>query len=632
MKSLTKSLSLAFLTAFVLFSCKPDTVAPKDNSANNGSPSLQADALGPHRNLEEICSPIIDLDLAQAGSTLNGATGTPWAQSVKMMNGQDINGEDLFEISYQLQYGWYANKQEVYIGKMSDLTFAPNGIPVIDARWITDDINPVVNSWPFQVAATNFTDCDVVLAKITIGQISPWSADPNQFLPGTENVVWLYNTKWDDGNNPQMNSTNGLITPWCNVPCTAPQVCTLDFTTFNQCGYGVCGQDGIGGTVREQLFASAFPAGLQLGCATGYTMTLSSAQAANNFLPSKGGKILTSNLTDPNGKFKNPNENICPGFAPSESFEVDFDTDGLTGGNGAPLAKGTFITTQYDEVGLTISGVSNHGNRTGDVIIFDSSNPTGGDSDLGTPNQAYGGPGIGNGGTNPAGRNDQSLGNVIILAENVRDNNNDGRVDNPDDDAAGGIIYFDFNQPISVEGLDMLDLDDHADNEIIFQFADGTTQMWECPQIGNNSHKFVSTLINGEAAHNVARISVSFSGSGAIAGLKLSRPGNLSNACYPGITGGFASTLAGRLATAKMNVKFDEIDPNLGNADFAFGNLLIRNGVFAGLSVNELIEEADKVLGGCSTTYTKGQINGALKKINNSFRDGVKQNNYLTCP
>ncbi len=76
------------------------------------------------------------------------------------------------------------------------------------------------------------------------------------------------------------------------------------------------------------------------------------------------------------------------------------------------------------------------------AVIFDSLRPTGGDWDLGTPNEAYGGPGRGAAG---AASNTVPLGNVLIIDEHLTDQNKDGLVDNPDDADLVGMMYeFDF--------------------------------------------------------------------------------------------------------------------------------------------------------------------------------------------
>ena len=90
-----------------------------------------------------------------------------------------------------------------------------------------------------------------------------------------------------------------------------------------------------------------------------------------------------------------------------------------------------------------------------DAMVFDSSNPTGGDVDLGTPNDQDNGPGISTEGPQPS--NDVAIGNVLIITE-------DGDANDPDDSYVSGSYYaFDFTGYgvgyVTLFGFDMLDLD-----------------------------------------------------------------------------------------------------------------------------------------------------------------------------
>ena len=63
-------------------------------------------------------------------------------------------------------------------------------------------------------------------------------------------------------------------------------------------------------------------------------------------------------------------------------------------------------------------------------MIFDTANPTGGDTDLAS----------------------DTLGNVLILSE-------DGDSSDPDDNAKGGTIYLDWHNPVNVESVGLLDIE-----------------------------------------------------------------------------------------------------------------------------------------------------------------------------
>jgi hypothetical protein len=84
---------------------------------------------------------------------------------------------------------------------------------------------------------------------------------------------------------------------------------------------------------------------------------------------------------------------------------------------------------------------------------------TGEDMDLGTPNEAFGGPGIGRGG---ATSNDTTLGKVLMIAENVADVNRDRLVDDPDDASKGGTLHLDFSAlgTVIMQAITFVDLED----------------------------------------------------------------------------------------------------------------------------------------------------------------------------
>ena len=170
------------------------------------------------------------------------------------------------------------------------------------------------------------------------------------------------------------------------------------------------------------------------------------------------------------------------------------------------FSKGTKITNQIP--GMTVSATGG----SGDAMIFDTSNPTGFDFDLGTPNQAFAGPGIGTGGdgTPAAGINNIALGKVLIISE-------DGSSFDPDDNAGGGTITFVFDNPVSIGTVKILDIDNETSNIKVFSDAAGTTQIGSTANaldLGNNS---VQTVAVNALGNNVRRMEVYFSSSGAVA-------------------------------------------------------------------------------------------------------------------
>jgi hypothetical protein len=128
---------------------------------------------------------------------------------------------------------------------------------------------------------------------------------------------------------------------------------------------------------------------------------------------------------------------------------VDFNTDV----DGDPISAGTYISNQYASWGVVFDAFRRE--RDGSftnldgLMIFDSSNPTGGDPDLGTPNSAFGGPGTGKGGETT---NKDALGNVGIITE-------DGDVSDPDDNRLGGRVVLDFAYNVDLVSMYFVDND-----------------------------------------------------------------------------------------------------------------------------------------------------------------------------
>ena len=98
------------------------------------------------------------------------------------------------------------------------------------------------------------------------------------------------------------------------------------------------------------------------------------------------------------------------------------------------------------------------------AIVFDSANPTGGDTDLGSRNETCGGPGVGVGGeVGSPFENCVPLGKIAILAENMGDSEPNGLVDVPDDADVPGKYIFDFtdirDKGVTIRSVTIMDVE-----------------------------------------------------------------------------------------------------------------------------------------------------------------------------
>lgn len=91
------------------------------------------------------------------------------------------------------------------------------------------------------------------------------------------------------------------------------------------------------------------------------------------------------------------------------------------------------------------------------------------------------------------------------------------------------------------------------------------------------------------------------------------------------------NVLVDHLVALTLSVRFDDVDPNFGQAGITLGDMIIGSGPFAGWTVRNFLAEANKVLGGTST-YTVQQALETAAAINENYVDGRGDNGFLDCP
>lgn len=188
----------------------------------------------------------------------------------------------------------------------------------------------------------------------------------------------------------------------------------------------------------------------------------------------------------------------------AQAVTVDFDTDAA--GNG--ITAGQIIDSEYAALGVSIFSDNQAFQPT---IAFDTSNPTGGDFDLGTPNADFGGPGVGTGGeAGQPGQNDTPLNNVLIISE-------DGDLTDPDDAADGGTVFIDFASPVTFLSLGILDVDgvESAGSINLLDSLGALITTLDILPLGDNSVQVLQASVAG-----VSSIQVAFPSSGAITGFE----------------------------------------------------------------------------------------------------------------
>ncbi len=228
------------------------------------------------------------------------------------------------------------------------------------------------------------------------------------------------------------------------------------------------------------------------------------------------------------------------GLTPGEIVHELTEGNGVTGTHGGSIAV----------MGHIPSFMGNS------AVVFDSSNPTGGDNDLGSPNQEFTGPGVDEDpGDNNGGEatsvyaNSKALGNVLI--NNEADGleevpGNSGMVADPDDsDESGQYFTFDFTglkrgKTVTINSISYLDIEAEegeggAKLEMFGpKFPSGGT-MITLNAVGDNGYN----EINDIGMEGVTHIKVTLNGSGALAAISFDE--ELERECWV-TTGGFVNS------------------------------------------------------------------------------------------
>lgn len=207
------------------------------------------------------------------------------------------------------------------------------------------------------------------------------------------------------------------------------------------------------------------------------------------------------------------NAQVC---GAQEHREIDFETDAA----GNPLPVATIIQEQWAAWGVHVrSSTQGAGpnsapsDSSGYPMIFDSSSPTCGDPDLGTPNEDFFGPGVGDGGeSGEPGENNIPRGNLLIAQ-------NDQSSCIPNDDANGNIdIIFTFDTPTPLVEITFVDVDEGGDVTQARAYNNGVeVETVLATELGDNAVEVIG--VNIDDPDFIDSLVVDFGGSGSIANI-----------------------------------------------------------------------------------------------------------------
>ncbi|MBK8846398.1 MAG: T9SS type A sorting domain-containing protein [Bacteroidetes bacterium] len=175
----------------------------------------------------------------------------------------------------------------------------------------------------------------------------------------------------------------------------------------------------------------------------------------------------------------------------------------------------------------------------------------------------------------------------------------------------------------------------------------GNAQGWTTPAAGNNigtyltNHfpaAFPASLVVGGGCGGSRTLTLS--SSTAVRNFLTGQPGTggatilTSNLNNPTSTT-FNSSFAALVVSLKMSVVFDAYDPNFAPVPtVTLGDLIYNTAPFAGMTVTQVLNEANKKLGGCSSPYLTSACSTAVWNILRAWAGGAQGSTagMLTCP
>jgi hypothetical protein len=93
----------------------------------------------------------------------------------------------------------------------------------------------------------------------------------------------------------------------------------------------------------------------------------------------------------------------------------------------------------------------------------------------------------------------------------------------------------------------------------------------------------------------------------------------------------YNNVLAAQLVAASLSVGFDAYDPDFAVSEDFLGDRYVNVAPFEGITVSQLLQIANDVIGGCSGAYTELELNAALTAINENYDNGIMDNGDLAC-
>ncbi len=507
MKNFKRSMIAVLAMGLVLFGCQPENVDP---SGSKGGKSVAGAFDASHTAMDSIClstSPVFfrntagsfDVDKCiGAGGVLVTCNGPQqkWGSLVMYSGYTGLNlpvpaPEHWLDVDFSLTTGWMCDFTNWAFVVNNGITIDQNtGLPdMTGTDWKAQSVNPARNQWKIAIPVDSLAPGSFDMAcRMTVLRLKLNGA-PNE---PTRTTLWMINENYANTSSP-FASNNEYALRFTPANCIAPPppVCPNVITN----------------TVCEAVYKGITCSGNTMDTKT-LTADSTGAGAAATYLWSNGAttRSISVSPATTTAYTVTVKKGACDIRTTSYNVNVIDVACLLTVNSSSQVTQavsfGSFNGGQRITNQLSAQGVSSVTANGGinQAWIFNSAAPTGGDTDLGTPNQAFGGPGIGAGGSTS---NNTALGKLIIIQENSGA---------PDDNGSGGSLNFNFASPRKVTSIKLVDFDGTG-STIRLTRSNGSVVTIPIPATGDNG--VVTMTLN---TTNVTQLRVRMNGSGAVAG------------------------------------------------------------------------------------------------------------------
>ena len=93
----------------------------------------------------------------------------------------------------------------------------------------------------------------------------------------------------------------------------------------------------------------------------------------------------------------------------------------------------------------------------------------------------------------------------------------------------------------------------------------------------------------------------------------------------------YKNVFSGHLTALTLAATFDACDTSFSPGYTTLGEAYLLSGPLQGLTVQELLDEANNSIGGCGSSYSKNQLKSALAMVNENYVDGTIDEGNIGC-